>query len=116
MTKHKREGLETAGFQRGVGSNPTPRTRDEPPAPELVVEYLKMLPEDARVFEFKRRRVWQIVRHITGKWCHNFRSQGGSWYGKIYDVFGLEFVKVTSVETLGGYVQAPWKQYRSRLL
>ncbi len=74
---------------------------------ELVVEYLKMLPEDAELFEFKRRRAWQIVRHVTGKWCHYFRSQGESWYGKIYDVFGLkEFVKVTSIETLGDYVHA----------
>ncbi len=83
----------------------------------LVFEYLKMLPEDAKLFEFKRRRAWQIVRHVTGKWCHYFRSQGESWYGKIYDVFGLkEFVKVTSIETLGDYVQAPWRQYRDRLL
>ncbi len=26
----RREGLETARFQMGVGSNPTPRTKDEP--------------------------------------------------------------------------------------
>jgi len=26
VNKLPREGLETAGFQRGVGSNPTPRT------------------------------------------------------------------------------------------
>jgi len=84
---------------------------------KLVVEYLKMLPEDAKLFEFKRRRAWQIVRHPTGKWCHYFRSQGESWYGKIYDVFGLkEFVKVTSIETLGDYVRAPWRQYRNRML
>ena len=84
---------------------------------KLVVDYLEVLPEDAELFEFKRRRAWQIVRHITGKWCHYFRSQGESWYGKIYDVFGLkEFVKVTSIETLGDYVQAPWRQYRNRLL
>jgi hypothetical protein len=68
---------------------------------KLVVEYLNVLPGDARLFEFKRRRAWQIVKYTTGKWCHYFRSQGESWYGKIYDVFGLkEFVKVTSIETL----------------
>ena len=83
----------------------------------LVMEYLEVLPEDAKLFRFKRRRAWQIVRHVTGKWCHYFRSQGESWYGKIYDVFGLkEFVKVTSIETLGDYVQASWRQYRKRLL
>jgi len=85
---------------------------------ELVEGYLRMLEgEDARLFEFGRRRAWQIVKFITGKWCHFFRSQGESWYGKIYDVFGLkEFVKVTSIETLGDYVQAPWRQYRNKLL
>ena len=84
---------------------------------KLVVEYLNVLPGDARLFEFKRRRAWQIVKYTTGKWCHYFRSQGESWYGKIYDVFGLkEFVKVTSIETLGDYVQAPWRRYRNRLL
>jgi len=28
--KFRREGLETAGVQRGVGSNPTPRTKINP--------------------------------------------------------------------------------------
>jgi len=96
---------------------PLPREGPLAKLTELVDEYLRLLPEDAKLFSFGRRRAWQIVKHITGKWCHYFRSQGESWYGKIYDVFGLkEFVKVTSIETLGDYVQAPWRQYRSRLL
>ncbi len=65
---------------------------------KLVVEYLNILLGDSRLFEFNRRRAWQIVRRIIGKWCHYFRSEE-SWYGKIYDVFGLkEFVKVVSIE------------------
>jgi len=48
---------------------------------ELVMEYLKVLPEDAKLFEFKRRRAWQIVSHVTGKWCHYFRSHAKAGTG-----------------------------------
>ena len=85
---------------------------------ELVMEYLRMLPEDAKLFEFKRRRAWQIVRHITGKWCHYFRSQGESWYGKVFsNIFALkDFVGVVDASTLSDYVKTDWKDYRDRIL
>ena len=87
------------------------------PLTEMVVEHLDQIGEHDRLYPFSPHRGWEIVRHLTGKWCHYFRSQGESWYGRIYDVFGLkEFVKVTSIETLGDYVQAPWRQYRNKLL
>jgi len=97
---------------------PLPRKGPLAKFTELVMEYLNLLQqEDARLFSFGRRRAWQIAKHITGKWCHYFRSQGESWYGKIYDVFGLkQFVGVASIETLSDYIQAPWRQYRDKLL
>jgi integrase len=102
--------------------------RDEVPLPlkgplakftKLVLEYLKLLGEDAKLFTFGRRRAWQIVRHVTEKWCHWFRSQAESYYGKyVFNTpFALrDFVGVSDIESLGPYVKTQWRDYYARLL
>jgi len=86
----------------------------------LVNEYVQSLTDpEAKLFNFGRRRAWQIVRHVTGKWCHWFRSQAESYYGKyVYtSPFALrDFVGVTDIESLGPYVKTSWKDYEDRLL
>ena len=58
--------------------------RDEVPLPlkgplskftRLVQDYLTLIsdPKD-KLFKFKRHRAWQIINHVTGQWCHWFRS------------------------------------------
>jgi integrase len=102
--------------------------RDEVPLPKrgplakftkLVLNYLAMLEDsDAKLFMFGRRRAWQIVNYVTGKWCHFFRSQGESYYGKVFsNIFALkDFVMVTDAKTLSQYVKTDWREYRDRLL
>jgi integrase len=102
--------------------------RDEVPLPKrgplakftkLVLDYLAMLEgEDVKLFMFGRRRAWQIVRYVTGYWCHFFRSQGESYYGKLFrNIFALkDFVMVTDAKTLSQYVKTDWREYRDRLL
>jgi len=102
--------------------------RDEVPLPlrgplakftKLVLEYLELLREDAKLFNFGRRRAWQIVKFVTGMWCHWFRSQAESYYGKyVFDTpFALrDFVGVSDIESLGPYVKTRWKDYENRLL
>jgi len=103
--------------------------RDEVPLPlrgplsrftKLVQDYLDLLskPND-KLFKFKRHRAWQIVRFVTGKWCHWFRSQSESYYGKYVftSAFALrDFVGVSDIESLGPYVKTQWKDYEDKLL
>jgi hypothetical protein len=85
----------------------------------LVEDYVQGLDPKARLFSFERRRAWQLVKFITGKWCHWFRSQAESYYGKyVYtSAFALrDFVGVTDIESLGPYVKTSWKDYEDKLL
>ena len=102
--------------------------RDEVPLPlsgplasftKLVLEYLNFIenPED-KLFKFGRNRAYKIVRYVTGQWPHWFRSQGESWYGKVFsNIFALkDFVGVVSAEVLSDYVKTDWREYRKALL
>lgn len=86
---------------------------------QFVLNYMDMIknPED-KLFRFGRSRAWQIVNYVTGKWCHFFRSQSESYYGKIFsNIFALkDFVMVTDAKTLSQYVKTDWREYRDRLL
>ena len=103
--------------------------RDEVPLPlkgplsrfaEFVQECLRLInePKD-KLFKFKRHRAWQIVNFVTGQWCHWFRSQAESYYGKyVFNTpFALrDFVGVSDIESLGPYVKTQWRDYQSKLL
>lgn len=102
--------------------------RDEVPLPKkgtlkkftnLVIDYLNLVEKvDIKLFSFNRSRAWQIVNYVTGKWCHFFRSQSESYYGKVFgNIFALkDFVMVTDAKTLSQYVKTDWREYRNRLL
>jgi len=103
--------------------------RDEVPLPrkgnlskftKLVLEYLELLGDpNEKLFRFKRHRAWQIVNYVTGQWCHWFRSQAESYYGKyVFDSpFALrDFVGVSDIDSLGPYVKTQWRDYQERLL
>jgi len=88
---------------------------------KLVKDYVMIGISDpeAKLFCFGRRRAWQIVNYITGQWCHWFRSQAESYYGKyVYtSPFALrDFVGITDIESLGPYVKTDWRDYQDKLL
>lgn len=87
---------------------------------EIVEDYVLSLQDPKqKLFPFGRRRAWQLVRFITDKWCHWFRSQAESYYGKyVYtSAFALrDFVGVTDIESLGPYVKTEWRDYQDKLL
>ena len=103
--------------------------RDEVPLPLkgplskftiLVQEYLFLVrgPKE-KLFKVKRHRAWQIVNHATGQWCHWFRSQAESYYGKyVFNTpFALrDFVGVSDIESLGPYVKTQWRDFQNELL
>lgn len=103
--------------------------RDEVPLPlteplfkftRLVQNYLVLVSEpEERLFKFKHHRAWQIVNCVTGEWCHWFRSQSESYYGKyvLNSPYALrDFVGVSDIESLGPYVKTQWRDYQEKLL
>jgi hypothetical protein len=103
--------------------------RDEVPLPltgplfkftRLVQNYLALITEPKeKLFRFKRHRAWQIVNYVTEEWCHWFRSQSESYYGKYVfnSPYALrDFVGVTDIESLGPYVKTQWRDYQDKLL
>ncbi|MCS7123935.1 MAG: site-specific integrase [Candidatus Bathyarchaeota archaeon] len=98
---------------------PLPKEGALAPFTKLVLEYLKLIknPED-KLFNFGRNRAYKIVRYVTGQWPHWFRSQGESWFGKVFsNIFALkDYVGVVSAEVLSDYVKTDWREYRKALL
>jgi site-specific recombinase XerD len=90
-----------------------------------VTDYLKRIEDEAMLFpsnkkanlHMSRIRAWQIVNGITDQWCHYFRSQAESHYGRVFkDVIALSnFVRVVNVQTLSEYVKTSWEDYRTQL-
>lgn len=98
---------------------PLPKEGALAPFTKLVLEYLELVenPED-KLFNFGRNRAYKIVRYVTGQWPHWFRSQGESWYGKVFsNIFALkDYVGVVSAEVLSDYVKTDWREYKKALL
>jgi hypothetical protein len=103
--------------------------RDEVPLPlrgplsrftRLVEDYLMLITDPKeKLFNFGRSRAWQIVNYVTGEWCHWFRSQAESYYGKYVFTtpFALrDFIGVSDIESLRPYVKTEWRDYRDKLL
>jgi integrase len=91
----------------------------------LVTEYLNLIEDSSPLFpsnkkanpHLSRIRAWQIVYGITGQWCHYFRSQSESHYGRIFkDLIALaDFVRIENIQTLKEYVKTSWEDYRVQL-
>jgi integrase len=108
--------------------------REEVPLPKrghlshftsLVIDYLMRIEDKAPLFpsnkkanpHLSRVRAWQIVNGITGQWCHYFRSQSESHYGRIFNnlIALADFVRVENIQTLREYVKTSWQDYRRQL-
>jgi len=80
----------------------------------LLLEFLKTYaPKDGGLFNYERRRAWQIIKHITGKFPNWFRAQAEHFYGHflLSDTVKLaKFVKVVKPEQVGHYVGYSWRE------
>jgi len=81
----------------------------------LVIEYLKELEGDQRLFPFGRVRAWQIIREMTGATCHWFRAFGedflyGQWDKDLLAV--SDYIKVDP-RTLSQYIRRRYEKYRA---
>jgi integrase len=82
----------------------------------LVLEYYKDC-KDERLFSFNTRRAWQIVNHMTGLWCHYFRSQRISYMinqirssDATAKIMGIE-----NPQTISHYYKGTWREYEDEL-
>lgn len=74
---------------------------------EYLDRYMKDKPKKARLFNFGRRRGWEIVNYVTGEFPNWFRSQSEHFHGHylIKDSVKLsKFVKVVNPNQVGHYI------------
>ena len=84
----------------------------------LVMDYLDLINDDDKLFDFSVRRSHQIVKHVTGKWVHWFRAMSENYYGQIFmDAVKLaKFMGVTNVQSVMAYIPFDEKAYEKDLL
>lgn len=97
-----------------------PKTGRLAPFTEYIQDYLTAMlsREESKLFQFKRARAYQIVKHITGHWPHWFRCMGEAYYMK--NVFKEPVKCATALrlrrsDTLIEYVPFNWKDYAKEL-
>lgn len=126
-----RHGLKGPKYREEV---PLPREGPLAPFTEEIETWVIQLPKDAWVFPkasryngellyddkeaLDRRRAWAIVKHVTGQWCHYFRSQGESYYANVFKTAWAlkDFMGLTDTKTLDRYVKTRWQDYHKELL
>jgi integrase len=69
------------------------------------------------LFNLGRYRAWQLIRHMTGKWCHFFRSQRISFLvNKIRSTTAVAaMMGIKQSSTIDHYYKGGWNQYRDDL-
>lgn len=81
----------------------------------LILEFVSGFGKrEGAIFNYGRKRAYQIIRHATGKFPNWFRAQAEHFYGHylISDTVKLaQFVKVVRPATIGRYIGHDWKQY-----
>ena len=89
-----------------------PLQGERAPLTQLVVEYLKLVPE-GRLFPFSRQRAWQIVTAMTPYTCHWFRAFCEDYLYERwrYDIMAVaDYIKV-DVRTLQEYIRKRYARY-----
>jgi len=83
---------------------------------DIILDYYEACTSD-RLFSFNRQRAWQIVNHMTGKWCHYFRSQ------KISDTINRirssdatsKILGIKNPQTISHYYKGTWEDFKEEL-
>jgi integrase len=92
-----------------------PLTGPRAPLTRFIVDYLKMLDGDEKLFPFNRTRAWQIVAVMTGATCHWFRAYGENFLYSQWerDLLAVsDYVKVDP-RTLGLYIRKSYEKYKA---
>lgn len=95
-----------------------PRMGSLAPFTQIVLDYLKRMPrKQEKLFPISRQRAWQIVSHMTGKWCHYYRSQRLSYLVNLLrsSVVVQNMMGIKTGSTLSHYFKGEWKQHKEQL-
>lgn len=84
----------------------------------LVLDYLDVINDEDKLFNFSVRRSHQIIKFATGKWVHWFRAMCENFYGQVFrDAVKLaKFMGVTNVQSVMAYIPFDEKAYEKDLL
>ena len=90
-----------------------PLTGERAKLTELVVQYLKLLRPDQKLFPFTRQRAWQIITAMTPHTCHWFRAFCEDYLYEKWsrDLLAVaDYVKVDP-RTLQEYIRKRYEKY-----
>ena len=89
------------------------------PFTHIVLEYLAMLPEKRnKLFQIKRARSHQIVKHITSMWPHWLRAMSEAYYMRKVYKEPIKFavaLRLRRSDTLREYIPHEWQDYAKQL-
>ena len=87
------------------------------PLVKYVLEYLKHLKADERLFPIGRVRAWQIVKdHFPKLWCHWFRHARLTHLSSEMDVYELaDFAKWKKLDMAMEYVHPPKRRILEKM-
>lgn len=95
---------------------PLPREGTMKPFTLLLMTYYAIGPE--HLFNIGRRRAHQLCRHMTGKWCHWFRSQRLSYLMNTIksETIVARMLGIKNPGTIRHYYKGEWEEHRDILL
>ena len=100
---------------------PLPKTGILEPLTQMVLHWYNWptirKKEEGSLFSLGRYRAWQIIRHMTGKWCHYFRSQRISFLvNKIRSTTAVAaMMGIAKSSTIDHYYKGGWENFRDDL-
>lgn len=81
---------------------------------KTITDYLEV--SDEKLFKFGRYRAWQIIKHVTGLWCHWFRAQAQSFYvNKLGNPAVVSDMFKVKIETIMFYFRGLWMDHQDKL-
>lgn len=82
---------------------------------DLVLDYYEISSEE--MFRIGRVRAWAIVKYMTGKWCHFFRSQKLSYLVNLFHsaLVTSKIVGIKNPQTIAHYYKTAWEEHRDKL-
>lgn len=79
----------------------------------FITEHLSQV--DDKLFNFSRYRAWTIIKYVTGKWCHYFRSMSQRHYlYKLGNPATVSNIFKVDVRTILHYTTDTWEEHKEK--
>jgi len=113
ISKRKRRTIQREGVPQV--DLPLPREGRLSKFTKTILDYYDVAEE--RMFNIGRVRAWQIVKYMTGKWCHYFRSQRLSYLVNTLRsaTATAKIMGIKNPQTITHYYKGEWQLFRKEL-